>query len=123
MLMRQEQPKVSPDTSSQESGARGGTVKREVSSSTCGATPERADDEPPEDFIVTHCDWEECGRDYEHQADLVKVRARAGTLCVEPAQSGSDPPNNPVHCLVSQTARTQRYQLLVAAESWSKWRN
>ena len=70
---RQEQPKVSPDTSTLESAARGGTtVKREVSS-TSGATPERADDEPPEDFIVTHCDWEDCGRDYEHQADLVKV--------------------------------------------------
>ena len=48
-------------------------MKREVSS-TSGATPERADDEPPEDFIVTHCDWEGCDRDYEHQADLVKVR-------------------------------------------------
>ncbi|XP_043225760.1 transcriptional activator cubitus interruptus-like isoform X2 [Amphibalanus amphitrite] len=69
---KEEQPKVSPDTSTLENAARGGaTVKREVSS-TSAATPERADDEPPEDFIVTHCDWEDCGRDYDLQADLVK---------------------------------------------------
>lgn len=94
LSMKEEQPKVSPDTSTQEEKTSNAanpvsssmstcvtatpearleavTVKREASS-TSAVMAERPDEEPPEDFIVTHCDWQRCGKDFDSQAELVK---------------------------------------------------